>query len=97
MVHTNRGSQYVSKSFRHLLAAKQCRQRILRRANRWDNVQAKSLFSRYKAELLEDGVFEDVPQARSETFSYLEGYYNRVRGHSALGYILPVEFEQQNI
>jgi len=60
-------------------------------------VQAKSLFSRYKAELLEDGVFEDVPQARSETFSYLEGYYNRVRGHSALGYLPPVEFEQQNI
>ncbi len=66
-----------------------------RRANCWDNAQAESLFSRYKAELLEDGVFEDTPQARSETFSYIEGYYNRVRRHSSLGYKSPDEFERE--
>jgi transposase InsO family protein len=66
-----------------------------RRANCWDNAQAESLFSRYKAEVLEDGVFADVNQARSETFSYIEGYYNRVRRHSALGYKTPDEFEQE--
>jgi len=69
IVHTDRGSQYVSKNFRHLLAAQGCRQSMSRRANCWDNAQAESLFSRYKAELLEDGVFEDTSQARSETFS----------------------------
>jgi hypothetical protein len=52
------------------------------------------LFSRYKAELLEDGMFESVSQARSETFSYIEGYYNRVRRHSGLGYKTPEEFER---
>ncbi len=52
-------------------------------------------FSRYKAELLEGGVFEDMSQARSETFSYIEGYYNRARRHSALGYITPDEFERE--
>jgi transposase InsO family protein len=40
-------------------------------------------------------VFEDVNQARSETFNYIEGYYNRVRRHSALGYKTPEEFEQE--
>ncbi len=50
-------------------------------------------FSRYKAEMLEGGVFEDMSQARSETFSYIEGYYNRVRRHSALGYKSPAEYE----
>ncbi len=95
IVHTDRGSQYVSKNFRHLLAAQRCRQSMSRRANCWDNAQAESLFSRYKAELLEDGVFEDMPQARSETFSYIEGYYNRVRRHSALGYKTPAEFERE--
>ncbi|MDQ3652242.1 MAG: IS3 family transposase [Acidobacteriota bacterium] len=95
IIHTDRGSQYVSKNFRHLLAAQQCRQSMSRRANCWDNAQAESLFSRYQAELLEDGVFEDTAQARSETFSYIEGYDNRVRRHSSLGYKTPAEFERE--
>jgi len=95
IVHTDRGSQYVSNNFRALLEANECRQSMSRRANCWDNAQAESLFSRYKAELLEDGVFEDSSQARSETFSYIEGYYNRARRHSALGYKTPDEFEQE--
>ncbi len=37
---------------------------------------ATRFFSRFKAELIEGGVFEDVEQARSEIFSYIEGYYN---------------------
>ncbi|MGI8468424.1 MAG: IS3 family transposase [Pyrinomonadaceae bacterium] len=51
-----------------------------------DTAQAESFFSRFKAELLENGVFEDLEQAKSEVFSYIEGYYNRVRLHSSLGY-----------
>ena len=39
-------------------------------------------------------MFESVSQARSETFSYIEGYYNRVRRHSGLGYKTPEEFER---
>jgi transposase InsO family protein len=93
IVHTDRGSQYASNNFRALLAANECRQSMSRRANCYDNAQAESFFSRYKTELLEGGVFEDVNQARSETFSYIEGYYNRVRRHSALGYKSPDEFE----
>ena len=95
IVHSDRGSQYVSKSFRKMLQANKCRQSMSRRANCWDNARAESLFSRYKAELLEDGFFEDVSQARSETLSYVEGYYNRVRRHSALGYESPEEFERE--
>lgn len=37
---------------------------------------------------------ETVEQARSETFSYIEGYYNRVRLHSSLGYMSPLAFEK---
>ncbi len=94
IVHTDRGSQYVSTNFRAQLQASGCRQSMSRRANCWDNAQAESLFSRYKAELLEDGVFQDTSQARSETFAYIEGYYNRVRRHSALNYKTPAEFER---
>jgi transposase InsO family protein len=33
--------------------------------------------------------------ARAEIFAYLEGFYNRSRRHSTLGYLSPVEFEQR--
>lgn len=61
----------------------------------YDNAYAESLFSRYKAELLEGGAFADVEEARLETFPYIEGYYNRVRRHSSLGYLSPEEYERK--
>jgi putative transposase len=44
---------------------------------------------------MEDGFFENLELARSEIFSYIEGYYNRVRLHSSLGYKSPMEFEME--
>jgi hypothetical protein len=49
----------------------------------------ESFFSRFKADTVEGGIFESVEQARSEVFSYIEGYYNRIRRHSSLGYLSP--------
>jgi transposase InsO family protein len=95
VIHTDQGSQYVSTRFRALLQANGCLHSMSRRGNCYDNAMAESFFSRYKAELLEGGVFEDVSQARSETFIYIEGYYNRVRRHSALGYKSPEDFERE--
>lgn len=95
IIHTDQGSQYVSNNFRALLKEIGCRQSMSRRGNCSDNAMAESFFSRYKAELLEGGAFENVSQARSETFGYIEGYYNRVRRHSALGYKSPEEFERE--
>jgi transposase InsO family protein len=65
------------------------------KGNCYDNAQAESFFSRFKTELIEVGRFEMVEQARSEIFSYIEGYYNRIRRHSSLGYLSPLEFERQ--
>ncbi len=61
----------------------------------YDNAFAESLFSRYKAELLEGGAFSDVEEARLETFTYIEGYYNRIRRHSSLGYLSPEAYERK--
>lgn len=95
IVHTDRGSQYAAAEFRALLERHRLRQSLSARGNCYDNAQAESWFSRFKSELVEGGVFEDCEQARSEVFSYIEGYYNRERLHSSLGYKTPVEFEQQ--
>ncbi len=95
IIHTDQGSQYASVEYRRLLYIGGCRQSMSRRGNCYDNAQAASFFSRLKAELVENGIFESVEEARSEVFSYIEGYYNRIRLHSGLGYKSPLEFENQ--
>jgi len=95
IIHTDRGSQYASAEYRRLLYIHGFRQSISAKGNCYDNAQAESFFSRFKAELVEGGRFESVEQAKSEIFSYIEGYYNRIRRHSSLGYLSPLEFEKQ--
>lgn len=95
IVHSDRGGQYAAGRFRALLSAAGCRQSMSRAGETYDNAYAESLFSRYKAELLEGGAFSDVEEARAETFHYIEGYYNRVRRHSSLGYVSPEEYERK--
>lgn len=95
IVHSDRGGQYAGKRFRHLLHKHGLRQSMSRAAETYDNAFAESLFSRYKAELLEGGVFPGVEEARLETFNYIDGYYNRIRRHSSLGYVSPEEYERK--
>ncbi len=95
IIHTDQGSQYASVEYRKLLFVGAFRQSMSRRGNCYDNAQAESFFSRFKAELVENGIFETIEDARSEVFSYIEGYYNRIRLHSGLGYQSPLEFEKQ--
>ncbi len=60
--------------------------------NHYDNAFAESLFSRFKAELLQKSTFTSLRQAQ-EIFEYIEAYYNRKRRHSALNYKSPENFE----
>jgi putative transposase len=94
IAHSDRGGQYVDTEFRELLNQRGFEQSMCRADETYDNAYAESLFSRYKAELLEGGAFADLEQARSETFAFIEGYYNRIRLHSSLGYLSPEEFER---
>jgi len=94
LVHSDRGGQYVDTEFRALLTAYGFKQSMSRAGETYDNAHAESLFSRYKAELLEDGSFRDVIEPELETFDYIERYYNPLRRHSSLGYISPLEFEK---
>jgi putative transposase len=93
IIHSDRGGQYASKNFRALLKLHKCRQSMSRAGETYDNAFAESLFSRFKAELLEGGSFANVEEARMETAHYIDGYYNPVRRHSGIGYLSPLEFE----
>ncbi len=70
-------------------AINDCKRQLLRQCD------GRELFSRFKTELIEGGIFESVDQARSENFSYIKGDYNRIRRHSSLGYLSPMDFEKQ--
>jgi putative transposase len=95
IIHSDRGSQYTSLRFRKLLRQHGLRQSMSGKGNCYDNAQAESFWARFKTELVDGGVFRNVAEAISETFSYIEGYYNRIRRHSSLGYLSPIEFERK--
>lgn len=95
IIHTDRGLQYAAVEFRRLLYIYGFRQSMSAKGNCYDNAMAESFFSRFKAELIEDGTFESIEEARTEIFSFIDGYYNRIRRHSGLGYKSPLEFERE--
>jgi putative transposase len=61
-----------------------------------DNPMAESFFAILEAELLARRGFASQAEARMAIFSYIEGWYNPARLHSALGYRSPIIFEQEN-
>lgn len=94
MIHTDGGGQYMDIDFRRMLADHKFLQSMTRVENHYDNAFAESVFSRFKAELVQGVPFESLSQARSKIFEYIEVYYNRKRRHSALGYESPENFEK---
>ena len=93
--HSDRGSQYGSRIFREQLAGISARQSMSARANPYDNAWTESVIGTIKRELVQDGCFEDIGDARTAIFEYIEGYYNSRRKHSAIGYITPNECERK--
>jgi transposase InsO family protein len=96
--HSDRGSQYGAMAYQQRLAAHGIRCSMSRPGNCWDNAVVESFFATLKTELLSaEPVYRTRPEARTAIFEYVEGFYNRTRRHSTLGYLSPVEFERQAI
>jgi putative transposase len=55
----------------------------------------ESCFGTLKTELVHLACYPTRDAARHDLFTYIEGYYNRQRLHSALGYITPEQAERQ--
>ena len=95
IVHSDGGGQYSGLRFRELIDLQGFRQSMTRKDNHYDNAFAESLFSRFKAEILEEGIFTGLENARLRSFEFIEGYYNTIRRHSSIGNISPMEFERR--
>jgi len=93
ILHSDRGSQYTSEQFVSLLDRNVIRQSLSRPGQCWDNAVAESFFASLKCELVYQNTWPTRARARSAIFEFIEGWYNRRRLHSSLGYISPVDYE----
>lgn len=93
LVHSDRGSQYCSKRYRKLIENHQLIGSMSRKGNCWDNAIAESFFHTLKVELVQQDIYLTRLMAKQTLFQYIEGYYNRKRRHSAIGYNYPIQFE----
>lgn len=94
IVHSDRGVQYRSRKYIDFMKRRGCKPSMSRKGNCWDNAPMESFFSRLKVELIYAEQYESIDEAKSGIFEYIEIFYNRVRRHSANGYVSPAEFER---
>ena len=93
--HSDQGSQYCADIVRNKLALLEITQSMSRKGNCYDNAFAESFFSTLKTELPRKK-FKDLEDAKKAIFEYIEGWYNRERLHSSLGYLSPMDYIRQN-
>ena len=107
--HSDRGSQYAAEACRKQLAAMKAKPSMSRTGCCYDNAPSafgrshgvmsakltgESFFHTLKVELVHQRRWATRDEARRDLFAYIEGYYNRQRIHSALGYITPEQAER---
>lgn len=93
--HSDQGSQYCSDDFQKLLKLYKLTPSMSRKGNCWDNSVAESFFNTLKTELIYTKRYQSRELAKQSIFHYIETYYNRVRRHSAIGYLAPSVYENQ--
>jgi len=91
--HSDRGVQYASRAYRSALSGAGITASMSRKANCYDNAPMESFFHTLKTELVHHRNYKTRAEAQRDIFAFIEGFYNRTRLHSALGYIPPIEME----
>lgn len=92
--HSDQGCQYTSVAF-----GRRCRDARVQPSmgsvgDAYDNAMCESFFATLECELLMRSRFATHDDARQVLFTWIEGWYNPHRLHSALGYRSPHEFEK---
>jgi transposase InsO family protein len=87
--HADRGVQYAAHGYRTRLRRHGMVCSMSRKGDCWDNAPMESFFATLKGELVEAAEYDTRDEARADLFQYIEGFYNRRRLHSGLGYLTP--------
>jgi putative transposase len=95
--HSDQGSQYVSLAFGQAAREAGIARSMGSRGDAYDNAVAESFFATLKKELVHRQSWPTRRELTSEVFEYIEGFYNRVRRHSTLGMLSPLDFENRTL
>ena len=91
--HSDRGSQYASNDYQKLLSDNRIDCSMSRKGNCYDNAVMESFFATLKQELIYRQPYQSHHQTKQDIFEYIQVWYNRKRIHSSLGYLSPLELE----
>ena len=95
--HSDRGGQYVS-----LIFGQRCRDAGIdvsmgAKGSALDNAVAEAFFATLKKELTRRRAWPTRRELQSAVFAWIEGWYNRRRLHSTLGYLSPLDYENRTL
>jgi putative transposase len=96
LFHTDRGSEYGADKVQDLLKEKGMVASMNRPGKCTDNGVMESFFHSLKAEKLTGQIWKSYSGLRKAIKDYIDGFYNRSRLHSGLGYLSPLEYEAKN-
>ena len=94
--HSDQGSQYTSVAVGQRCSKMGVRPSMGSVGDAYDNAMAESFFASLECELIDRRSFQTKAEARLALFTYIEGWYNPRRRHSALGRISPINFERSH-
>jgi putative transposase len=93
--HSDHGSQYTSLAFGRRLREAGIVPSMGSVGDCYDNAMAESFFATLETELIDRSDWATPAEARAAVFEYIEVFYNRIRRHSAIGYLSPAQFEER--
>ena len=93
--HSDQGCQYTALAFGSRCQEVGISPSMGTVGDCYDNAITESFFATLECELLDPHPFRTHGAARMAIFDYIEGFYNRQRRHSALGYLSPAAYEQR--
>jgi transposase InsO family protein len=91
--HSDRGVQYASTRYVHLLRQHGLQISMSRKGNPYDNAFMESFYKTLKYEEVHLWNYETYEDVIERLPFFLEAVYNRKRLHSSIGYVPPAEFE----
>lgn len=95
IVHSDRGSQYASTLYQHLLKKHDFVCSMSRKGNCWDNAVAERFFLNLKMERVWQRHYANHAEAKTDITDYIVGFYNCKRINSVLGNLSPAAYERQ--
>lgn len=93
--HSDQGVQYAAKEYTRLLEEQGIAISMAEVGEAWQNGYAERLMRTIKEEEIELSEYRDFDEAYREIGKFLDDVYTKKRIHSSLGYLTPMEFENQ--